>query len=115
MNIQCKRVYDPAEKTDGYRVLVDRLWPRGVKKTDLVFNEWNKALTPSTDLRKAFHAESIDFNHFSEQYRAELSQQQQEGKRLADIARQQTVTLLYGAKNTQQNHALVLAEWLRQW
>jgi len=55
MNIQCKRVYDPAEKSDGYRVLVDRLWPRGVKKSDLIFNEWNKALTPSSDLRKAFH------------------------------------------------------------
>ncbi|MGE9665189.1 DUF488 domain-containing protein, partial [Escherichia coli] len=54
------------------------------------------------------------FSHFSEQYRAELAQQQQEGKRLAEIARQQTLTLLYAAKNTQQNHALVLAEWLRQ-
>ncbi|MEG1122587.1 MAG: DUF488 domain-containing protein [Citrobacter sp.] len=115
MNIQCKRVYDPAEQNDGYRVLVDRLWPRGVKKTDLNVDEWNKALTPSSELRKAFHAELIDFKDFSEQYRAELSQQQQEGKRLADIARQQTVTLLYAAKNTQQNHALVLAEWLRQW
>lgn len=48
MKIQCKRVYDPAEKNDGYRVLVDRLWPRGVKKTDLIFNEWNKALTDQT-------------------------------------------------------------------
>ena len=115
MNIQCKRVYDPAEKSDGYRVLVDRLWPRGVKKTDLVFNEWDKALTPSSDLRKAFHADVIDFAHFAEQYRAELAQQQQEGKRLADIARQQPLTLLYAAKDTQQNHARVLAEWLRQW
>ena len=114
MNIQCKRVYDPAEKSDGYRVLVDRLWPRGVKKTDLVFNEWDKALTPSSDLRKAFHADIIDFAHFAEQYRAELAQQQLEGKRLADIARQQPLTLLYAAKDTQQNHALVLAEWLRQ-
>lgn len=114
MKIQCKRVYDPAEKSDGYRVLVDRLWPRGVKKTDLVFNEWDKALTPSSDLRKAFHADVIDFAHFSEQYRAELAQQQQEGKRLADIARQQPLTLLYATKDTQQNHAQVLAEWLRQ-
>lgn len=114
MNIQCKRVYDPAEKSDGYRVLVDSLWPRGVKKTDLVFNEWDKALTPSSDLRKAFHADVIDFAHFAEQYRAELAQQQQEGKRLADIAQQQPLTLLYAAKDTQQNHARVLAEWLRQ-
>lgn len=114
MKIQCKRVYDPVEKSDGYRVLVDRLWPRGIKKTDLVYDEWVKALTPSSDLRKAFHAELIDFAHFSEQYRAELAQQQHEGKRLADIARQQTLTLLYAAKNTQQNHAQVLAQWLAE-
>ncbi|TGC84520.1 DUF488 domain-containing protein, partial [Salmonella enterica subsp. enterica serovar Wilhelmsburg] len=55
MRIQCKRVYFPAEKDDGYRVLVDRLWPRGIKKSALVYDEWNKAITPSTELRKAFH------------------------------------------------------------
>ncbi|EFW7099338.1 DUF488 domain-containing protein, partial [Klebsiella pneumoniae] len=55
MNIQCKRVYDPAEQSDGYRVLVDRLWPRGIKKTDLALDEWDKEITPSTELRKAFH------------------------------------------------------------
>lgn len=114
MIIQCKRVYDPVEESDGYRVLVDRLWPRGIKKADLLINEWNKALPPSSDLRKAFHAQLLDFDHFSGQYRAELAQQQQEGKRLADIAQQQPLTLLYAAKNTRQNHALVLAEWLRQ-
>ncbi|WET39014.1 DUF488 domain-containing protein [Citrobacter enshiensis] len=113
MKIQCKRVYDPADQSDGYRILVDRLWPRGIKKTDLACDEWDKALTPSTELRKAFHSDAIDFTHFSEQYRAELAQHTQEGQRLADIARQQTLTLLYSAKNTGQNHALVLAEWLR--
>ncbi|VUC85865.1 Uncharacterized conserved protein [Salmonella sp. NCTC 11881] len=70
MRIQCKRVYFPAEKDDGYRVLVDRLWPRGIKKAALVYDEWNKAITPSTELRKAFHSELIDFNHFAQQYRA---------------------------------------------
>lgn len=75
MRIQCKRVYFPAEKDDGYRVLVDRLWPRGIKKSALVYDEWNKAITPSTELRKAFHSELIDFNHFAQQYRAELAQQ----------------------------------------
>lgn len=113
MRIQCKRVYFPAEKDDGYRVLVDRLWPRGIKKAALVYDEWNKAITPSTELRKAFHSELIDFNHFAQQYRAELAQQHQEGKRLADIARHQPLTLLYAAKDTRQNHAIVLAEWLR--
>ncbi|HAU6721450.1 TPA: DUF488 domain-containing protein [Salmonella enterica subsp. enterica serovar Cremieu] len=114
MRIQCKRVYFPAEKDDGYRVLVDRLWPRGIKKAALVYDEWNKAITPSTELRKAFHSELIDFNHFAQQYRAEPAQQHQEGKRLADIARHQPLTLLYAAKDTRQNHAIVLAEWLRE-
>ncbi|EGT4255495.1 DUF488 domain-containing protein [Citrobacter amalonaticus] len=114
MNIQCKRVYDPAEESDGYRVLVDRLWPRGIKKADLVFDEWVKELTPSTELRKAFHAETLDFKHFTEQYHAELARQKKEGERLAQIARQQTLTLLYAAKEREQNHALVLAEWLRE-
>lgn len=113
MNIQCKRVYDPAEQSDGYRVLVDRLCPRGIKKTDLALDEWDKEITPSTELRKAFHGEVVDFTTFREQYLAELAQHEQEGKRLADIAKKQPLTLLYAAKNTTQNHALVLADWLR--
>lgn len=114
MKIHCKRVYDPAENDDGYQVLVDRLWPRGIKKSDLRLDEWAKTLSPSTELRKAFHAETLDFNHFSELYRAELAQQTQEGKRLSGIARQQPLTLLYAAKDTRQNHALVLADWLSE-
>ena len=111
--IQCKRVYAEASSEDGYRVLVDRLWPRGIKKTDLDCDEWCKTLTPSSELRKAFHSEAIDFDAFSQAYREELAQHQDEGLRLAERAKKQTVTLLYGAKNTQQNHALVLADWLR--
>ncbi|HEX4502251.1 MAG TPA: DUF488 domain-containing protein [Scandinavium sp.] len=111
--IQCKRVYDAAAQEDGYRVLVDRLWPRGIKKENLAYDEWCKTLTPSTELRKAFHGEAIDFASFSELYRAELAPNHAEGERLAHLAQRQTVTLLYGAKNTEQNHALVLAEWLR--
>lgn len=111
--IQCKRVYDAANENDGYRILVDRLWPRGVKKEELSFDEWCKALTPSSDLRKAFHSEVIDFRAFREAYQQELAQHIDEGKRVAALAKSQTVTLLYGAKNTQQNHALVLADWLR--
>ncbi|HCJ6520540.1 TPA: DUF488 domain-containing protein [Enterobacter cloacae subsp. dissolvens] len=111
--IQCKRVYEQAAPEDGYRVLVDRLWPRGVKKADLVHNEWCKALTPSDGLRKAFHSEIIDFTTFSQAYREELAQHKDEGLRLATLAKQQTLTLLYGAKNTEQNHAKVLADWLR--
>lgn len=111
--IQCKRVYEQASPDDGYRVLVDRLWPRGLKKTDLAYDEWCKALTPSNELRKAFHSDTIDFAAFSQAYREELAQQADESVRLATLARRQTVTLLFAAKNTEQNHALVLADWLR--
>ncbi|MCW1827684.1 DUF488 domain-containing protein [Enterobacter asburiae] len=111
--IQCKRVYEQAGPDDGYRVLVDKLWPRGVKKTDLAYDEWCKALTPSNELRKAFHSETIDFAAFSQAYREELAQHKDEGVRLAARAKKQTVTLLFAAKNTEQNHALVLADWLR--
>ncbi|PBD67043.1 MarR family transcriptional regulator [Klebsiella pneumoniae] len=90
--IQCKRVYDPQESSDGYRVLVDRLWPRGIKKEALACDEWCKELTPSAELRKAFHGEAIDFAHFSQRYRQELD--------------------AHRAKNTEQNHARVLAAWL---
>ncbi|WP_230351755.1 DUF488 domain-containing protein [Lelliottia sp. WAP21] len=111
--IQCKRVYDDASHDDGYRILVDRLWPRGVRKADLACDEWCKMLSPSTELRKAFHGEMIDFDSFSEAYRQELAQHEDEGRRIAALAAKQRVTLLYGAKNTGQNHALVLADWLR--
>lgn len=111
--IQCKRVYDAASDDDGYRVLVDRLWPRGVKKADLRFDEWNKTLAPSTELRKAFHGEVLDFASFSEAYRKELDGQKTAGEQLAARGKKSTVTLLYAAKNQAQNHAIVLAEWLR--
>ena len=84
--IQCKRVYDPQESSDGYRVLVDRLWPRGIKKEALACDEWCKELTPSAELRKAFHGEAIDFAHFSQRYRQELDAHRETGLRLAALA-----------------------------
>lgn len=111
--IQCKRVYDTASKEDGYRVLVDRLWPRGIKKVDLAYDEWCKTLAPSTELRKAFHGEAIDFAAFKKSYREELEAQKEAGEQLAARGKNGTVTLLYAAKDREQNHAVVLAEWLR--
>lgn len=111
MKIQCKRVYDAASAEDGYRVLVDRLWPRGVKKSELAFDEWCKNLAPSTQLRKEFHAEILDFATFREAYLRELAAHKEEG---TTLAARQSITLLYAAKNTQQNHAKVLAEWLNR-
>ncbi|KOQ99683.1 DUF488 domain-containing protein [Pluralibacter gergoviae] len=111
--IQLKRVYDAADVTDGYRVLIDRLWPRGIKKEALQLDEWCKALAPSGDLRKALHSEVIDFSSFRQRYLAELEQLADEGLRIAGLAQRGTVTLLYAAKADSQNHAQVLAGWLR--
>ncbi|MDN3953406.1 DUF488 family protein [Klebsiella pneumoniae] len=106
-------MYDPQESSDGYRVLVDRLWPRGIKKEALACDEWCKELTPSAELRKAFHGEAIDFAHFSQRYRQELDAHRETG--LGGGGRgppPPPLTLLYAAKNTEQNHARVLAAWL---
>ena len=110
--IQCKRVYDPQESSDGYRVLVDRLWPRGIKKEALACDEWCKELTPSAELRKAFHGEAIDFAHFSQRYRQELDCAGRARGGGGAGAPPRPLTLLYAAKNTEQNHARVLAAWL---
>jgi uncharacterized protein YeaO (DUF488 family) len=111
--INCKRVYDAPAADDGYRVLVDRLWPRGIKKSDLACDEWCKVLAPSTALRKAFHGEALDFAAFSDAYRAELDAQREEGRRLSTLAKTRNLTLLYAAKDRQQNHAQILAAWLQ--
>ena len=112
--IQGKRLYDEASQDDGYRILVDRLWPRGMKKEALACDEWCKTLAPSNGLRKDFHSETIDFASFSKHYRQELALQEDEGRRIARLADNQPVTLLYGAKDREHNHALVLADWLRK-
>lgn len=109
--VDVKRVYDEISKQDGYRILVDRLWPRGIKKADLQCDQWLKAIAPSTELRKALHSESIDFAHFEQQYRAEL----QENAALAELKqrmKQQKVTLLTASKLDQQSHISVLQKLL---
>ncbi|MCL0458317.1 DUF488 domain-containing protein [Klebsiella pneumoniae] len=106
-------MYDPQESSDGYRVLVDRLWPRGIKKEALACDEWCKELTPSAELRKAFHGEAIDFAHFSQRYRQELDAHRETGLGGGGAGPPPPpLTLLYAAKNTEQNHARVLAAWL---
>ncbi|MCL0877289.1 DUF488 domain-containing protein [Klebsiella pneumoniae] len=105
-------MYDPQESSDGYRVLVDRLWPRGIKKEALACDEWCKELTPSAELRKAFHGEAIDFAHFSQRYRPAPPPPREPGGGGGARAQRPPLTLLYAAKNTEQNHARVLAAWL---
>ena len=112
--IQCKRLYDEASQDDGYRILVDRLWPRGKTTEALACHAWRQTPAPSHGLRKPLHTQPIDFASFSKLYRQELALQEDEGRRIARLADNQPVTLLYGAKDREQNHALVLADWLRK-
>ena len=115
--IRIKRIYDLPTDDDGYRVLVDRLWPRGTSKEKAQLNEWAKEIAPSNDLRQWFHHEPEKFELFSMQYQQEL-----ENNPLAiewKAACQSNlstgnVTLLYATKDPECNHALVLKKWLEK-
>jgi uncharacterized protein YeaO (DUF488 family) len=112
MTIVVKRIYEPVESKDGYRILVDRLWPRGIKKEKAEIDTWLKEVAPSTDLRKWFHAGEGTFAEFKKKYLAELK----ENPALKDlktlIKEHKKVTLLYAAKDEEQNHAHILADLL---
>jgi len=102
------RVYDP-QKTDGsYRVLVDRLWPRGIRKADLHLDEWNKELAPSSELRNWFDHKPERFEAFAQRYREELKAKEAALERLRKIAETRAITLLYGARDPEINQAIVL-------
>ncbi|WP_369312167.1 DUF488 domain-containing protein [Providencia rettgeri] len=111
--IYCKRVYDPATKDDGYRVLVDRLWPRGIKKTDLQCDAWHKEVAPSNELRKWFHQHTDQFEQFVQQYHEELNHSKA-WQVLVEQAQQGNLTLLYSAKNTEHNQAIVLKNFIEE-
>ncbi|HEY5339098.1 MAG TPA: DUF488 domain-containing protein [Rhizomicrobium sp.] len=110
MPIKVKRVYEPAERGDGTRILVDRLWPRGVKKTAI--DVWIKDVAPSDDLRNWFHHEEPKWHQFRSRYRKELSANKDAVAELRKAAKG-TATLLYGAKDEKHNQAIVLAEYLK--
>lgn len=110
--ITIKRVYEAPTATDGYRMLVDRLWPRGLKKEKAALNEWNKQIAPSTALREWFGHKAENFKQFSERYKTELLSNPQELERLLAIAQKQNLTLLYAAKDEKLNQAQVLLEVL---
>ncbi|OOG81096.1 MarR family transcriptional regulator [Pseudomonas sp. A25(2017)] len=110
--IQCKRAYETASAEDGVRVLVDRLWPRNCRKDELAIAEWLPEVGPSHELRKAFKAGAVSFEQFKVAYRKELAAQPQCWWRLVDVAQDGHLTLVYAAKSTVENNAVVLAEWL---
>ncbi len=111
MSISLKRVYEPSAKTDGVRVLVDRLWPRGVTKSKANIDLWVKDLAPSTELRKWFGHDPEKWSEFQKKYRAELKGNLALSE-IRTLSRQGNVTLIYAAKDELHNHALILKQAL---
>lgn len=112
--IHLKRIYDAPSPDDGFRVLVDRLWPRGVSKERARIDLWLKEVAPSDALRKAFCHEVSRWEEFRKGYRAELEANPAAVQVLLDAARGGTVTLLFGAKDEEHNQAVVLAEYVNE-
>lgn len=112
MNVSIKRVYETPDSSDGYRVLVDRLWPRGVAKANAAVDLWLREIGPSDDLRKWFGHDPERFAEFATKYRAELNDNPATQQLRALIASHDTVTLVYSAKDEEHNQAVVLAGYL---
>lgn len=110
--IRVRRVYDPPSEEDGVRILVDRLWPRGLKKEALHIDAWPKHLTPSNALRKWYHADSSRYEEFRERYKQEIAAQGEGLSELRALLRGRTVTLLTAAKDPDISHAEVLRDLL---
>lgn len=107
-----KRVYEPAMPDDGWRVLVERLWPRGIRKENLHFDAWARDVAPSTELRRWFGHDPAKWEAFCEQYRTELDANPGAWTPLRDAGAVGPVTLLYSSRDTQHNNAVVLQRYL---
>lgn len=113
--VRIKRVYEPAAKEDGYRVLVDRLWPRGMKKEAAKIDLWMKDVAPSDALRKSFHHEAMKWPLFEKKYQAELKEKKGSLAELKKLEKQHgTLTLLFGARDPEHNQAAIIAEALKE-
>lgn len=112
MDIQIKRIYEDATKNDGTRILVDRIWPRGVSKEDAKLDDWMKEIAPSTELRKWYDHKVDRFQEFSKKYETELKNNSALVKELQSKAEGKRLTLLYGAKDEEHNQAVVLKKFL---
>lgn len=111
-NVRLKRAYETASPQDGTRILVDRLWPRGVKKEDAAIDRWNRDLAPSSALRKWFGHNPARWPEFQRRYRKELKAHSKAIAELRRIARKSPVTLVYGARDEEHNDAVVLRDVL---
>jgi uncharacterized protein YeaO (DUF488 family) len=114
VGVRLKRVYEPAAASDGYRVLIDRLWPRGVSRERADLDEWDRELAPSAELRQWFGHEPSRFAEFRRRYEEELRPKRSSIAELRRRAREGTVTLVYSARDPEHNDAVVLAEVLRR-
>ncbi|MCL4528113.1 MAG: DUF488 domain-containing protein [Chloroflexi bacterium] len=114
MSIQIKRVYDPPAASDGVRILVDRLWPRGLSKASLKLDEWMKDIAPSNELRKQFGHHEDNWKEFQKQYFKELDEHPDLVKQLIQISRAGKLTLLFAAKDVDHNNAVALKEYLEK-
>jgi uncharacterized protein YeaO (DUF488 family) len=114
VDIRLKRAYDAPASSDGYRVLIDRLWPRGVSRERAKLDEWERNLPPSTKLRQWFGHEPGRFEEFRRRYIEELRSQRPRLTELRRWARNGTLTLVYSARDTEHNDAVVLADVLRR-
>ena len=110
--IRIKRVYEPAEPEDGYRILVDRLWPRGIGKKEVRLDSWYRGVAPSRQLREWFNHDPARWTEFRRNYFAELDNNLAAWSSLTDLARNGNVTLLYGAKDQKHNNAEALRDYL---
>lgn len=110
--ILIKRIYDDPASEDGWRVLVDRLWPRGISKERAALDLWDKDVAPSSSLRKWFNHEEKNFAEFTERYRAELEASDAVPQFVAQLRDHPVVTLLYAARDPQINHVVVLRDYL---
>lgn len=112
--IKIKRIYDLPLAEDGLRILVDRLWPRGVTKEQAAIDYWYKEITPSPELRKWFGHKAENFKEFAEQYVKELNSQEETLKKIKLLSYKKPITLLYAAKDPKINHAIILKKVIEE-
>ncbi|MFC7395690.1 DUF488 domain-containing protein [Chelatococcus sp. GCM10030263] len=112
MKILVKRVYEPADAADGRRILVDRLWPRGIAKEHASWDEWLKEIAPSSELRRWSHHDPEKWPEFAARYARELDQRPELVGYLRDLAAKAPLTLLYAARDTERNNAVALRDYL---
>lgn len=115
MSIAIKRVYEPPAKNDGKRVLVDRLWPRGLKKDEAALDLWVRELAPSATLRRWFGHDPSRWDAFRHRYATELDAKAEYWRALAEEGSRHRVTLVYGSKDEEHNNAVALKAYLEAW